>query len=59
VEKIQREVVRIYADPEVASRLDKAGITPVTTTPSEFDTFFRAEAERWAKVYKESGIKLD
>lgn len=59
VDKIQREVVRIYTDPEVASRLDKAGITPVTTTPTEFDTFFRAEAERWAKVYKESGIKLD
>jgi tripartite-type tricarboxylate transporter receptor subunit TctC len=59
VEKIQREVVRIYADPEVASRLDKAGITPVTTTPKEFDTFFRSEAERWAKVYKDSGIKLD
>jgi len=59
VDKIQREVVRIYADPEVASRLDKAGITPVTTTPAEFDTFFRSEAERWAKVYKDSGIKLD
>ena len=59
VEKIQREVVRIYADAEVASRLDKAGITPVTTTPAEFDKFFRSEAERWAKVYKDSGIKLD
>lgn len=59
VDKIQREVVRIYADPEVASRLDKAGITPVTTTPAEFDTFFRAEAARWTKVYKDSGIKLD
>lgn len=59
VQKIQREVVRIYADPEVASRLDKAGITPVTTTPAEFDTFFRTEAARWTKVYKDSGIKLD
>ena len=59
LDKIQREVVRVYADPEVAGRLDKAGITPVTTTPAEFDTFFRAEAARWAKVYKDSGIKLD
>ena len=31
----------------------------MTTTPEEFDKFFRAEAERWTKVYKESGIKLD
>ena len=32
---------------------------PVTTTPAEFDTFFRTEAARWTKVYKDSGIKLD
>ena len=45
--------------PAVADRLEKAGIIAVTTTPAEFDKFFRAEAERWTKVYKESGIKLD
>jgi tripartite-type tricarboxylate transporter receptor subunit TctC len=59
VDKLQREVVRIYADPVVADRLEKAGIFPVTTTPAEFDAFFRSEAERWTRVYKESGIKLD
>jgi tripartite-type tricarboxylate transporter receptor subunit TctC len=59
IEKIQREVVRIYADPEVLDKLDKAGITPVTTTPVEFDEFFRAEAVRWSRVFKDSGIKLD
>ena len=52
-------MVRVYADPVVADRLEKAGIFPVTTTPAEFDAFFRAEAERWTKAYKESGIKLD
>ena len=43
----------------VADRLEKAGILAVTTTPAEFEKYFRDEAERWAKVYKESGIKLD
>jgi len=59
VDKLQREVVKAYADATVADRLEKAGIFPVTTTPDEFDGFFRAEADRWAKVYKDSGIKLD
>jgi tripartite-type tricarboxylate transporter receptor subunit TctC len=59
VEKLQREVVSIYSDPEVREKLDNAGISPVTTTPAEFDAFFRAEAVRWSKVFKESGIKLD
>ena len=43
----------------VARMLDKAGINAVTMTPSEFDGFFRSEAARWTKTYREIGIKLD
>jgi tripartite-type tricarboxylate transporter receptor subunit TctC len=59
IDKIHREVVAIYTDPAVIDRLDKAGINPVTSTPEEFDAFFRSEAVRWAKVFRESGIRLD
>ena len=58
IDKIQQEVVHAYADPVTAERLDKAGINGVTSTPQEFDAFFRAEAKRWTKIFKESGIKL-
>jgi tripartite-type tricarboxylate transporter receptor subunit TctC len=59
VDKLAREVATIYADPAVAERLEKAGITATTSTPAEFDAFFRAEAKRWTEVFKESGIKLE
>ncbi len=59
VDKLAREVAAIHADPAVAARLEKAGITAVTSTPEEFDAFFRAEAERWTRAYRESGIKLE
>jgi tripartite-type tricarboxylate transporter receptor subunit TctC len=59
IEKIRSEIERIYADPAVAGKLENAGINAVTSTPDEFDIFFRREAERWTKVFKESGIKLD
>ena len=59
VDKIAREIAAIYADPAVAGRLEQAGITAVTSTPPEFDAYFRAEAARWARVFRESGIKLD
>jgi tripartite-type tricarboxylate transporter receptor subunit TctC len=59
VDKIAREVAAIYADPAVAERLEKAGITAVTSSPAEFDAFFRAEAKRWTEVFRESGIKLE
>jgi len=59
IDKIRAEVERIYADPDIAKRLENDGINAVTSTPEEFDTFYRREAERWTKVFKESGIKLD
>lgn len=59
VQKIHADVVRAMADAAVADRLEKAGIFPVTTTPAEFEKYFRDEAIRWTKVYKESGITLD
>jgi tripartite-type tricarboxylate transporter receptor subunit TctC len=59
IDRLAREVATIYADPAVADRLEKAGITAVTSTPEEFDAFFRAEAQRWTKVFRESGIKLE
>jgi tripartite-type tricarboxylate transporter receptor subunit TctC len=59
IDKIHHEVVAIYTDPAVVDRLDKAGIDPVTLTPEEFDAFFRAEAVRWTRVFRESGIRLD
>ncbi len=59
IDKIAREVATIYADPAIADRLEKAGITVATSTPQEFDAFFRAEAKRWTAVVRESGIKLE
>src|SRR4051794_34315436 len=59
VKRIQQDVVKAMADPAVADRLEKAGILSATTTPEEFEKYFRSEAKRWTKVYKDSGIKLE
>jgi tripartite-type tricarboxylate transporter receptor subunit TctC len=59
VDKIQQEVVRMYADPVLYERLQKAGINAVSSTPDEFDVFFRKEAVRWEKAFRESGIQLE
>jgi tripartite-type tricarboxylate transporter receptor subunit TctC len=59
VEKIHAEVVRIYADPTIADKLQKIGISAVSTTPAEFDKFYRSEAAHWTKVFKESPLKFN
>jgi tripartite-type tricarboxylate transporter receptor subunit TctC len=59
VDKLQDKIAKIYADPAIYDKLVAAGINPVSSTPEEFDAFFRKEAVRWSKAFRESGIKLD
>jgi tripartite-type tricarboxylate transporter receptor subunit TctC len=59
IDKIQREVAKMYADPAIVDKLEKSGITATSSTPAEFDAFFRKETDRWTKVFRESGIKFD
>jgi tripartite-type tricarboxylate transporter receptor subunit TctC len=59
VDKVQREVVNIYADPVIGEKLEKSGISTVSSTPEEFEAFVRKELDRWNRVFKDSGIKLN
>ena len=59
LDRLHREVVKALAESEVRQRFAAEGATAVGSTPSEFASFFRAEAEKWADVAKRSGTKLD
>jgi tripartite-type tricarboxylate transporter receptor subunit TctC len=49
----------MYADPVIAEKLEKAGISAVSSSPEEFDVFVRKELDRWGQVFKDSGIQLN
>ena len=59
VDKLQKQIAQVLADPGVKTKTDAAGLFPATSTPAEFGAFIRKEAERWAPVVKETGIKYD
>jgi tripartite-type tricarboxylate transporter receptor subunit TctC len=60
IDKIEREVAAIYADPAMMTRLENAGMLAVSNTPAEFAGFIRSETERWGRVLKENpSIRLD
>jgi tripartite-type tricarboxylate transporter receptor subunit TctC len=59
IDKIRAEIVKMYADPGIADKLEKSGISAVTSTPEEFDAFIRKEIDRWGQVFKDSGIQLN
>jgi tripartite-type tricarboxylate transporter receptor subunit TctC len=52
-------VAAILADPATVKKLQDSGITAVSSTPEEFEAYFRKEAVRWDAAFKESGIRLD
>ncbi|HZI82950.1 MAG TPA: tripartite tricarboxylate transporter substrate binding protein [Casimicrobiaceae bacterium] len=59
VEKLHREVLKALASEPVKAYMANAGIEIVGSTPAEFGAFYRMEKDRWAKVIKETGAKVD
>jgi tripartite-type tricarboxylate transporter receptor subunit TctC len=59
VNRLNSEVVAVMKLPEVRERLLKAGVEPMYNTPAEFAKFIDAETERYAKVVKSAGVRVD
>ena len=59
VSKLNVEVIRILALPDVRDRLYNEGAETSKLTVEEFGAFVRADAARWAQVIKSAGIKGD
>jgi tripartite-type tricarboxylate transporter receptor subunit TctC len=59
VERLHRELKASLAAPEVKAFFNDAGVEIVGSTPAEFDAYFREERDRWARVVKETGAKID
>ncbi|HEX4330190.1 MAG TPA: tripartite tricarboxylate transporter substrate binding protein, partial [Burkholderiales bacterium] len=59
IAKINAEVNKIIADPEVRKTMLAAGLEPVTLSVAEFDAFVKRDIERYGQVMKAANIKLD
>ena len=59
IAKLHGEVTRILKLPDVREVLVSQGTTPLATSPQDMGRWFASEKERWVKVIKESGFKLE
>ncbi len=59
VNKVQQDVAKILATPEMREKFAGQGALPVGDTPEQFGAFIRAELEKWTRVVKFSGAKVD
>ena len=59
VDKLQAEVKKILATPDVGKRLAESGLDAVGSTADELAAYQRTEIAKWAKVVKDSGAKVE
>jgi tripartite-type tricarboxylate transporter receptor subunit TctC len=59
VDKLNKDVARILASPEVVARYDKLGINYTPNTPAEAAAFFRSETAKWNRVIEAAKLQLD
>jgi tripartite-type tricarboxylate transporter receptor subunit TctC len=59
VNKTYNEVRRIIALPDVAEKLTSLGSRPQVKTPQEMAKWLASEKEKWAKVVKAGGYKVE
>jgi tripartite-type tricarboxylate transporter receptor subunit TctC len=59
IAKLNGEITRILKLPDVKEILVSQGTTPLTVSPQDTGRWLAAEKERWTKVVKDSGFKLE
>jgi tripartite-type tricarboxylate transporter receptor subunit TctC len=59
VERLNRELTRALASPDLRQRLANVGIEPATGTPEQFREFIAAETAKWSKVVQGAGLKAE
>ena len=59
IDRYNRELVKILAEPAVRKRLTDLQFEIVASTPEEFAEYIRWETPRWAKVIRDTGAKAN
>jgi tripartite-type tricarboxylate transporter receptor subunit TctC len=57
VQRLNRELVRILATPNIKKRLAQDAFDPKPMTPAQIAAFFASETARWTPIARQAGMK--
>ena len=57
--RLNTEIVKLMAEPDTKKALADVGVEVAPSTPDVMASYMVSEMERWGKVVKEAGIKLE
>jgi len=59
VDRLGAETTRILNLPDVRERLISQGAEPAGNTPAAFAEYIKSEIGKWARMVKETGVRLE
>jgi tripartite-type tricarboxylate transporter receptor subunit TctC len=59
VDRVNAEVRKILAQPDVKDAWAKQGAVPMSMTPEEFGAFLNQDIDKWAKVVKSANMTVN
>jgi tripartite-type tricarboxylate transporter receptor subunit TctC len=59
LERLSSEIVKVVNAPEVKENWTRQGAIPMGMMPDQFDQFVREDIQKWSKLVKDTGMKVD
>jgi tripartite-type tricarboxylate transporter receptor subunit TctC len=59
VQRLNQEINAVLGEPAIRTRMTDLGSEPLVSSPAEFAQLTDQETEKWAKVIKSSGLKVE
>ena len=59
VDKLQKEIARIVALPDIKEKLTALGFNPIANTPAEFGKRIAVEMDKWGTVVRNAKLRIE
>ncbi len=59
VNRLNKEINSVLAEPKIKERFAELGAVPLVVTPTQFGDLIAQETEKWGKVIRHAGIKIN